>query len=109
MCPDGQVAGTYDDNTILNYIVYEVEFPDGQFKDYYAKIIVENMLKQVNPEDFFLTMMEVIFNYKRDDAVIIPKAGMFIAQREVRSAQGTPAVNGNYFPGVSIKERIGFN
>ena len=109
MCPDGQVAGTYDDNTILNYIVYEVEFPDGQFKDYSAKIIVENMLKQVNPEDFFLTTMKVIFNYKRDNVVIISKAGMFIVQREFRSAQGRPPVNGNYFPGVSIKEIIGFN
>ena len=32
--PDGQVAGMYDDNPFLNTIIYEVEFPDGQVKDY---------------------------------------------------------------------------
>ena len=27
--PDGNVAGTYDDNPMLNTMIYEVEFPDG--------------------------------------------------------------------------------
>ena len=42
--PDGQVTGTYDINTYLNSIIYDVEFPDGQVKEDSANIIVENML-----------------------------------------------------------------
>jgi hypothetical protein len=34
--PDGTTAGSYADNPILNSIIYEVEFPDGQMKEYAA-------------------------------------------------------------------------
>ena len=44
--PDGKVTGTYDNNPFLNSIVYDVEFPDGQVKEYAANIIAENMLTQ---------------------------------------------------------------
>ena len=72
--PDGQVAGTYDDNPFLNTIIYEVEFPDGQVKDYAANVIAENMLTQVDSDGFTLTMMDSIIDYERDDAVVIPKS-----------------------------------
>ena len=45
--PDGTVIGTYDDNSILNSMVYEVEFPDGQVKEYSANVIAVNMLTRV--------------------------------------------------------------
>ena len=44
--PDGNVAGTYDENPYLNSMVYEVEFPDGQVKEYAANLIAE---KHANP------------------------------------------------------------
>ena len=34
--PDGTSVGTYDENPYLNSMVYEVEFPDGQTKEYAA-------------------------------------------------------------------------
>ena len=40
---DGKAIGTYDDNSMLNTMVYEVEFPDGQVKEYAANLIAENM------------------------------------------------------------------
>ena len=60
--PDGQVAGTYDDNPFLNTIIYEVEFPDGKVKDYAANVIAENMLTQVDSDGFALTMMDGIID-----------------------------------------------
>ena len=46
--PNGGVAGTYDDNPHLNTMIYEVEFPDGELKEYAANVIAENMLTQVD-------------------------------------------------------------
>ena len=43
---DGNIVGTYDDNPILNTIVYDVEFPDGAVKQYAANVIAENMYTQ---------------------------------------------------------------
>ena len=56
------MAGTYDDNPFLNTIIYEVEFPDGQVKDYAANVIAENMLTQVDSDGFTLSMMDGIID-----------------------------------------------
>jgi hypothetical protein len=60
--PNGNVAGTYDEN-LCNTMIYEVEFPDGQLKEYAANVIAENMLSQVDSDGFSLTMMEAITDY----------------------------------------------
>ena len=61
--PDGHIAGKYDDNPALNSIVYDVEFPDGNVKEYSANIIAENMLTQVDSYGFIMTMMEGIIDH----------------------------------------------
>ena len=65
--PDGQVTGTYDNNPFLNSIIYDVEFPDGQVKEYAANIIAENMLTQVDSDSMSTTLMEAIVDHRRDD------------------------------------------
>ena len=58
--PHGQVTGTYDNNPFLNSIIYDVEFPDGQVKEYAANIIAENMSTQVDSDGMSTTLMEAI-------------------------------------------------
>jgi hypothetical protein len=58
--PNGTVAGTHDENPCLNSMIYEVEFPDGQLKEYAANVIAGNMLTQVDSDGYSLTMMEAI-------------------------------------------------
>ena len=65
--PDGQVTGTYDNNPFLNSIIYDVEFPDGQVKEYAANIIAENMSTQVDSDGMSTTLMEAIVDHRRDD------------------------------------------
>ena len=65
--PDGQVTGTYDNNPFLNSIIYDVEFPDGQVKEYAANIIAENMLTQVDSDGMSTTLMEAIVDHPKDD------------------------------------------
>ena len=78
------MAGTYDDNPFLNTIIYDVEFPDGQVKDYAANVIAENMLTQVDSDGFALTMMDGIIDYERDNAVAIPKSDAYVVTRRGR-------------------------
>jgi roadblock/LC7 domain-containing protein len=66
-------AGTYDDNPMLNLIVYKDEFPDGQVKEYAANIIAENMLTQVDSDGYSTTILKAIINYCKDEAVAVPK------------------------------------
>ena len=76
--PDGTVAGTYDENPYLNSMIYEVEFPDGQLKEYAANVIAENMLTQVDSDGYSLTMMEAIVDYRKDEAVAVPKDDKYV-------------------------------
>ena len=39
----GKIVGTYDTNPLLNTLVYDVEFPDGDVREFSANIICENM------------------------------------------------------------------
>ena len=48
--PDGNIAGRYDENPMFNCMVYEVEFSDGQVKEYAANVIAKNMLSQVDAD-----------------------------------------------------------
>lgn len=68
--PDGKVVGTYDENPILNSIVYEVEFPDGQVREYSANVIAENMFAQVDDEGYSHMLLDALIDYKRDETAI---------------------------------------
>ena len=48
--PDGKIVGAFNENPMLNTLVYDVEFPDGTVKQYAANVIAENVLSQVDSE-----------------------------------------------------------
>ena len=60
---DGRMTGTYHDNPFLNTITYEVEFSNGQVKEYGANIIAENMLTQVGSDGYSLSLMDSIIDH----------------------------------------------
>ena len=62
--PEGTVVWKCDDNPILNSMTYEVEFIDGQVREYSANVIAENMLSRTHYEGFSTTMMEGIVDYQ---------------------------------------------
>ena len=79
--PDGVTAGEYDDNPMLNSIVYDVEFPDGTVREYSANIIAENMLTQVDSDGYSLTMMEGIVDYRRDEATAVSSQDGYVVTK----------------------------
>jgi hypothetical protein len=59
-------------------MIYKVKLNHGQLKEYAANVIAENMLNQVNYDGFSSTMMEAITNYRKDEAVTVPKNDKYI-------------------------------
>ena len=76
--PDRTIPGTYDGNTFLNTMFYEVESPNRDVKEYAANIIANNILTQVESDGYYPTIMEGIIYYKRDYKVDILKSNMFV-------------------------------
>ena len=69
---DGRTTWTYHDNPFNNTITYDIEFPDGQVKEYGANIIAENMLTQVVSDGFSLSLMDSIIDHQRDPSQALP-------------------------------------
>jgi hypothetical protein len=55
----GKTIGTYSDNPKMNSIIYEVEFNDGELKEYAANILAENMLSQIDDEGQNILLMRM--------------------------------------------------
>ena len=79
--PDGVVVGQYDENPMLNSIVYEVEFDDGTIREYSANLIAENMLTQVDSDGYSLTLMEGIVDYRRSETGAVNKDDGYVITR----------------------------
>ena len=47
---DGKIIGDYNNNSILNTMIYDFEFPDGEVQEYSANVIAENIYAQVDVE-----------------------------------------------------------
>jgi len=77
----GKTIGTYSDNPILNSIIYEVEFPDGELKEYAANILAENMLSQVDDEGHNILLMRDIIDFKKDEAIAVPMIDKYLVTR----------------------------
>ena len=82
--PDRQVTGTYDNNPYLNSIIYDVEFPDGQVKEYAANIIAENMLTQVDSDGMSTTLMEAIVDHRRDEEKALQQDDKYVQTKNGR-------------------------
>jgi hypothetical protein len=55
----------------MNSLVYEVEFPDGELREYAANILAENMLSQVDYEGHDIMLMRDIIDYKKDEDIAV--------------------------------------
>ena len=77
----GSIIGTYSENPIMNSIVYEVEFPDGELQEYAANILAENMLSQVDDEGHNILLMRDIIDYKKDEAIAVPMEDKYLLTR----------------------------
>ena len=86
---DGEIIGTHNENPLMNTLVYDVEFPDGEVREYSANILAENMYAQVDAKGHTHTMLDSIIDYSKngnavskEDAYVITKRG-----REKRTMQ----------------------
>ena len=79
---NGNIIGKYDNNPMLNTMLYDVKFPDGTIRKYGANIIADKMYSQVDSEDFLHSILSGILDFAKDttdahkgDQYIITKSG----------------------------------
>jgi hypothetical protein len=82
--PSGERLGTYDDLPMLNTMMYEVEFDDGQVKEYGATAIAENILSQVDEDGFSSPLLQAIVDHRKDNSVAVSKRDNYVEDRHGR-------------------------
>jgi hypothetical protein len=87
---NGNIIGSFNENPILNTIVYDVEFPDGAMKQYAANLIAENMYSQVDSEGHHYSLLDSIIDYGTDgNAVPLGKEYVITKRGRKRLRQTT--------------------
>ena len=56
--PEGNIVGRYNSNPMMNSMIYGVEFPDVQVKDYAAYFIYENILSQFYDKEYSFNLVD---------------------------------------------------
>ena len=67
---------------MLKSLFHDVEFPDGQVKEYSANLIAENIPTRIDSDGFSVTLLEAITDYHKDNASVD------IAHRYVINSKG---------------------
>lgn len=78
---EGRTSGRYDDNPILNSIVYDVEFPDGQVKAYAANTIADSLWRDADIDGYSSAVLDAIIDHKVDWATAVPPAEKYVTTR----------------------------
>ena len=61
----GNIIGTYDSNLLLNTMIYDVEFMDGNIREFGANIIAENVYSHVDNSGYHDSILESILTSER--------------------------------------------
>ena len=86
---NGKVIGTFDNNPILNSMIYECEFPDGVTKQYAANIIAENILQSVDSQGYSSHALDSIVDCKKDGSAVTKENAYITSKQGVCSLRQT--------------------
>ena len=62
---NGDAPGSCDPNTFLNTLTYDVEFSNGEIKEYLANVIAENVCSQVDEDDNNIKILCSIVDHRK--------------------------------------------
>ena len=89
--PDGRTVGTYDRNPMLNSCVYEVEFQDGQVREYAANLIGMSMVENVDEDGFTTSIFHGIVDFCKDGNAVAKSDRWVTTHKGQRCARKTTA------------------
>ena len=77
------MIGQHHKNHLVNMLMHDIEFPNGDVINYAANIIAVNLLAQVDPEGFHTNVLEEILYHKRDGTAV-PMSGKYFKSKQGR-------------------------
>ena len=89
---NGYIIGIYHDNPLSNSIIYDVEFPDGQIKEYVVNLVARNMYSQADAERRTFQILDSIIDHAVDSTAVQMKYKCVVTRngtiRLIQTTQG---------------------
>ena len=80
---NGNIIETFDENPVLNLLVYDAEFTDGAVNHYAAIVIAENELSQVESSGFYTQALDNIVLHRKLGGAVYMKYAYVTTKRGV--------------------------
>ena len=74
----GQPIGVSNTNSIIDFRIYELEFPDGRVEEYSVNVIIENMLDQIKSNDWDASMFDEVTSIRKNHEAINKDPGVYV-------------------------------
>lgn len=81
---DGNVKGRSHDNPYLDTRIYDVEFDDGNIKQYATNVIAKNILTQVDIENCNYLMLDEILDHRQMDTALTKENRFVVSKNDVK-------------------------
>ena len=86
---DGNVVGAFDNNPLLNSLIYDVEFPDGTIREYAANVIAQNMYSSLDESGFSQLILDCIMDHSKDNSAVAKADKYLITKKGNRRLRKT--------------------
>jgi hypothetical protein len=77
---NGKVIGEFNENPLLNTILYECEFEDGTAKEYTANMIASNIFQEMDADGYSSLFLYYIINHMRSSNDISMEDEFFVTK-----------------------------
>jgi hypothetical protein len=77
---NGKVIGEFNENPLLNTILYECKFKDGTTKEYTANMIASNIFQESDADGYSSLFLYHIINHKRSGNAISMEDKFFVTK-----------------------------
>ena len=84
---NGMLVGRRDKNPLLNTRVYQVEFPDGSYREYPVNLIAESLYSSVDQDGQTVSLMQSTIDYQFYDDAIPKEQSWTICPQKVRNGK----------------------
>ena len=86
---NANIIGTFDENPVLNSLVYDVEFPYGDVKHYASNFIAGNLLSQIDSSGLYTQVLDKILIHRKLGNSVSMKDTYVTTKRGVRKLRQT--------------------
>ena len=87
---EGDIVGEYNKDPMLNSIIYDIKFSDGEIKEYLANMIALNIYCQVDPDGYSTSLFDSIVGHDAEETTVKSKNFFVYTKLNVKRHHMTP-------------------